>query len=376
MDCKDPNCRCGFSYNDTGRWLEVGDPGLGFAAVEHEPGWDFFDLQGPSHLDVLHVRRSFPIRLVRLYRHWPSSEVLQTALHPGGVQQLQLKVPEKAKRLARWIIAVCPSTLAFRGTKRVPPSMPLSAAAAAVAAAVSEVEANDLERRAKGAASGSLSGYLRQSTSPCSSTASGAPTSTAASTPRLGAVAILTQLYEEQVLTALRAGENSGDDALDEAIGIRARMQEIAALKEDLALERAAKDVAQASARQASLELAELREQCSELQRLLRTAERDKIASEMQLRQLSADLQHAKTFAWSDDGERKPRNLEEVVSSVVALEIKELQGASSPEERAVAKRKLLLRWHPDKNSGNGAANDLAKRIMQELQIHADWGSPG
>ena len=137
MDCKDPNCRCGFSYNDTGRWLEVGDPGLGFAAVEHEPGWDFFDLQGPSHLDVLHVRRSFPIRLVRLYRHWPSSEVLQTALHPGGVQQLQLKVPEKAKRLARWIIAVCPSTLAFRGTKRVPPSMPLSAAAAAVAAAVS-----------------------------------------------------------------------------------------------------------------------------------------------------------------------------------------------------------------------------------------------
>ena len=192
----------------------------------------------------------------------------------------------------------------------------------------------------------------------------------------MGAVAILTQLYEEQVLTALRAGENSGDDALDEAIGIRARMQEIAALKEDLALERAAKDVAQASARQASLELAELREQCSELQRLLRTAERDKIASEMQLRQLSADLQHAKTFAWSDDGERKPRNLEEVVSSVVALEIKELQGASSPEERAVAKRKLLLRWHPDKNSGNGAANDLAKRIMQELQIHADWGSPG
>ena len=26
----------------------------------------------------------------------------------------------------------------------------------------------------------------------------------------------------------------------------------------------------------------------------------------------------------------------------------------------------------DKNSGSGGANDLAKRVMQELQQHPDW----
>ena len=36
------------------------------------------------------------------------------------------------------------------------------------------------------------------------------------------------------------------------------------------------------------------------------------------------------------------------------------------------KTSTLLVKLKDKNSGNGGANDLAKRVMQELQQHPDW----
>lgn len=64
---------------------------------------------------------------------------------------------------------------------------------------------------------------------------------------------------------------------------------------------------------------------------------------------------------------------QDVISSMVSLEVKQLADASkSSEERQLAKRRLLLRWHPDKNTGTGAGNDLAKRVMQGLQAHPEW----
>lgn len=62
---------------------------------------------------------------------------------------------------------------------------------------------------------------------------------------------------------------------------------------------------------------------------------------------------------------------QDVISSMVSLEVKQLQ-TLNPEERQLAKRRLLLRWHPDKNAGTGAGNDLAKRVMQGLQVHPEW----
>ena len=138
MEDQDPKCR--FSYNGTA-WLEVGDEGLSFASVEHEPGWDFFELSAPpTPPAMIHLRRSFPMRLVRIYSHWPSGEVLATALHPAGAAAVQLSLPETFRRLGRWIVAVCPSGLACR-----PPQG--SAAAQAILAAQAEVEAKDLEKR-------------------------------------------------------------------------------------------------------------------------------------------------------------------------------------------------------------------------------------
>eukprot|EP00435_Cladocopium_sp_Y103_P067606 s1130_g30.t1 len=359
-NCSNPKFRCSFSFNGTS-WLEVGDEGLRLAPVEHEPGWDFFELWG-SFASSISIRRSFPIRLVRVYSQWPSSDVLATALHPAGLQELQLELPEASRHLTKWIVAVCPSTLALRGERMAssPRIPPLTAAAAAVQAAQGELEASDLERRA-----GQLSGYLRRhkSTSPSSDDSTTA--SASQRSPRHGAVEILTQLYEEEVLSALRSGKPS-DQCLEEVTGVRARDDEIAMLKKELEQERLARAAAEASWHQECNATVQLREQCGKLQQQLRNAERDRMTSEMQVRQLSADLQHARAVALDE-----PATLEDVISSVVSLEVKQLQ-TLNPEERQLAKRRLLLRWHPDKNAGTGAGNDLAKRVMQGLQVHPEW----
>ncbi|CAL1147209.1 unnamed protein product [Cladocopium goreaui] len=327
--------------------------------TRHEPGWDFFELWG-SFASSISIRRSFPIRLVRVYSQWPSSDVLATALHPAGLQELQLELPQASRHLTKWIVAVCPSTLALRGEMASSPRMPLTAAAAAVQAAQGELEASDLERRV-----GQLSGYLRRhkSTSPSSdSTTSG---SQSPRHPRHGAVEILEQLYEEEVLSALRSGKPS-DQCLEEVTGVRARDDEIATLKKELEQERHARAAAEASWRQECDATLQLREQYGKLQQQLRNAERDRMTSEMQVRQLSADLQHARAVALDE-----PATLEDVISSMVSLEVKQLQ-TLNPEERQLAKRRLLLRWHPDKNAGTGAGNDLAKRVMQGLHVHPEW----
>ena len=185
------------------------------------------------------------------------------------------------------------------------------------------------------------------------------------STPRgLTAGEILAQLYEEEVLSALAAGESCGDEGLDSLSGIRQKNAEIDALKRELEKEREARRAAEATAKQAVGTANELQQECSLLQQQLRSAERRTMALEMQGRQLSTDLQRAacQTVA---------KSLDEVVSELVALELRQLHGLTAG-ERAGAKRKLLLRWHPDKNSGNGGGNDLAKRVLQELQSHPAW----
>lgn len=62
---------------------------------------------------------------------------------------------------------------------------------------------------------------------------------------------------------------------------------------------------------------------------------------------------------------------QDAISALVTMEVKQLHGLSS-EDRQLVKRRLLLRWHPDKNAGTGAGNDLAKKVMQGLQVHPEW----
>ncbi|CAE7869173.1 unnamed protein product [Symbiodinium necroappetens] len=371
--------RCAFSYDGVD-WLEGGEGNAG--PLAHEPGWDFFVVpvaKGPP--SFIRVRRSLPIRLVRVYAEWPSSEsALATVLHPGGIKEAEVELPEAARKLPRLLVAVCPPAMAVQscneseaGLPRPPGSAVTSISAAAVAAAEAEAQAAELERRAaRSRRPYYLSNYLRKngSTSPASSdsTCSSANRITArsgTSTPRgLTAGEILAQLYEEEVLSALAAGETCGDEGLDSLSGIRQKNAEIDALKRELEKEREARRAAEATAKQAVGTANELKQECSLLQQQLRSAERRTMALEMQGRQLSTDLQRAacQTVA---------KSLDEVVSELVALELRQLRGLTAA-ERAGAKRKLLLRWHPDKNSGNGGGNDLAKRVLQELQSHPAW----
>jgi len=365
-------------------WLEGGEGSAG--PLAHEPGWDFFVVPvAKGTPSFIRVRRSLPIRLVRVYAEWPSSDsALATVLHPGGIKEAEVELPEAARKLPRLLVAVCPPAMAVQSCSESEAGVPRSTgsgvtsaiSAAAVAAAEAEAQAAELEQRAERAARSRrpyyLSNYLRKngSTSPASSdsTCSSAyriAARSGTSTPRgLTAGEILAQLYEEEVLSALAAGESCGDEGLDSLSGIRQKNAEIDALKRELEKEREARRAAEATAKQAVGTANELQQECSLLQQQLRSAERRTMALEMQGRQLSTDLQRAacQTVA---------KSLDEVVSELVALELRQLHGLTAG-ERAGAKRKLLLRWHPDKNSGNGGGNDLAKRVLQELQSHPAW----
>ncbi|CAE7702409.1 unnamed protein product [Symbiodinium pilosum] len=386
---------CSFSYDGLD-WLEGGDEGP-TGPLAHEPGWDFFVVpiktsKGPT---FIRVRRSLPIRLVRVYGEWPSSDsALATVLHPGGVKEAEVSLPKSAAKLQRLLVAVCPPAMAAScqgaqdetETIGVPRLGRLSGnaysaiGAAAVAAAEAEAQAAELEKRAAEACRRPyLSSYLRRqgSISPSSSdlstcsSAQHVATRSSSSTPRgLTTSAILCQLYEEEVLTAFAAGESCGDEGLDSLSGSRQKNAEIDRLRKELEKERLARQAAEANAEQAVDRARALHQECSLLQQRLRSAERRTMALEMQGRQLSTDLQRAELAACTNWAPAK--SLEDVVSQLVTLEIRQLQNLTA-DERASVKRRLLLRWHPDKNAGTGGGNDLAKRVLQEMQAHPSWG---
>lgn len=57
------------------------------------------------------------------------------------------------------------------------------------------------------------------------------------------------------------------------------------------------------------------------------------------------------------------------IRRLVAIEAEALQGVSSDEERARARRRMLAKWHPDKNAHSA---EFATQVLQELQRHPGW----
>merc|ERR1711865_1350955 len=98
-----------------------------------------------------------------------------------------------------------------------------------------------------------------------------------------------------------------------------------------------------------------LREDRDNFSSRLRKAERAQMMSDMQVRTLTSEL-----------------TSEDVVKSLVNVELGQFKSCSH-EERVATKRRLLLRWHPDKNSGSGSGgSDLATRVVQEMQSRSEW----
>jgi len=117
-----------------------------------------------------------------------------------------------------------------------------------------------------------------------------------------------------------------------------------------------------------------LQEERDDFMRRLRCAERAQMLSDMQVRTLTSEVAEARRQAAGNERRQSkeitPSSLEDIVKALVTYELAQIR-TCSPEERASTKRKLLLRWHPDKNTGVGCG-DLLTRVVQEMQTRNEW----
>jgi len=165
---------------------------------------------------------------------------------------------------------------------------------------------------------------------------------------------------------------------------------QVAALTAELAAEREARQTAQADALRCGTQLESVQQErddlsellrsaereaeslCSEeladLTRRLRAAERATMASEMRVRSLTGEFEEARASLQRAKG--KCASVDDVVGGLATLELASLR-ACMPQEKVAEKRRLLLRWHPDKNRGDGCG-DIATRVLQEMQGRPEW----
>lgn len=94
---------------------------------------------------------------------------------------------------------------------------------------------------------------------------------------------------------------------------------------------------------------------------------RENLMLKHQVKLLGAKQPSVQSAAWGKQGKAGQPDLAKRVAEVEAAPLKR----SSVEERASLRRKLLLKWHPDKQPSLEHA-ELATRVMQELQQRPDW----
>eukprot|EP00747_Dinoflagellata_sp_TGD_P186376 gnl/TRDRNA2_/TRDRNA2_43373_c0_seq1.p1 gnl/TRDRNA2_/TRDRNA2_43373_c0~~gnl/TRDRNA2_/TRDRNA2_43373_c0_seq1.p1 ORF type:complete len:582 (+),score=112.61 gnl/TRDRNA2_/TRDRNA2_43373_c0_seq1:112-1746(+) len=113
--------RCSFSFDGT-TWVEACDDAaeegsdLALGPLARAPGWDFYEVAVPTTLAAgatLTVRRpGTPIRLLRIYRLWPSMEPpIVAALRPEGVPVLEQVLPAAANGARVLLVALCPQVV-------------------------------------------------------------------------------------------------------------------------------------------------------------------------------------------------------------------------------------------------------------------------
>lgn len=497
---------CSFSFDDAA-WIEAcleSDGRKAVGPLAHTPGWDFYDIAVDSFVSqkekaVLRVRRQAPIRLVRIFSRWPSSEPpLAVALRPEGVRVADVALPPPVLKMERLLVAVCPSgskamdsallakcrkkelkTAAKSSQKQQRSGESLLASAAEAEAAELEAEigvrssrrATTLDNSSIGSRQGSSLGHVARratakslaeaaaevaaefnGTSSSSGSGSGSrkshkvllqaaeeaareaaeaeqigaarldkaetenhestrnadrqddctspaeevkeggqqsadltptvePVSPSRSSPNdftLPKISCYSEHEAEELSPADKADENSCSPSRKDTAGNESGKcdegteallrSEIARLSAEVEEQRFARSLAEAQRKK-------IQEERDDFMRRLRCAERAQMLSDMQVRTLTSDLAEAKRQA---DTQRRhnrevvPSSLEDIVKALVTHELGQMR-TCSPEERASTKKKLLLRWHPDKNSGVGCG-DLLTRVLQEMQTRNEWTS--
>lgn len=375
---------CSFSYDGL-RWLQAtdqedlgGDVDSVFGPMVQEPGWDFYRVSSPPASGpgscILHVRREAPIRLVRIYAHWPSLEApLVDALRPEGLKDVSVPLPDAAMKLSRLLVAVCPrtSSTCFSRGPSTSPSSPSSPSTPMV------------------------DGSWRSGPSPVSG-----GTSTEEIWPEDSSELVADLQAKLAFKTSGRGGSANGREgsrAGDLLPPIGGEVQRgLATAKaqaaprapsrqESLRLltqaERLSRDLEDQTARRrwAEAEVSRLLEERDELRRKLRSSERAILAGDMKVRALTREVDEVRrrmeTRTLIGGGAARswmPASIDEVVAGLVSLEMQQLNRGAA-QERLEARRKLLLRWHPDKSCGGaGGGGEIATRVLQEMQRRPEW----
>mmetsp|Transcript_81274 Transcript_81274/g.161289 ORF Transcript_81274/g.161289 Transcript_81274/m.161289 type:complete len:381 (-) Transcript_81274:90-1232(-) len=354
-------CSCEFSC-DGGAWTEtVAAAGRSIVGpLAREPGWEYYDIEtselqrqagttfqteSGSGVGYLHMRRTTPIRLVRVYSCWLSGEPpLATFAQQEGVQQAEVKLPPAAVRLPRLLIAICPPAL-------------------------TSVESSPLARLQQNSASCHL---------PTVNDQYGEPES-------LPMLRRATSSYLHGCASSLPRPCSFQRATTAERLVAKLQAQ-VSELSSELNEQRLARRNAEADKVASDAAAAKLREEHEDLVRRVRCAERATMERDMQLRRLTSELTKLKAMQRSQTcrssanlrcslgvGFRhSPTCLEDAVAMLAAHELQQLADCA-PQDRASMKKRLLLRWHPDKNGGGvGGCSELATRVMQEMQCHPEW----
>lgn len=273
-----------------------------------------------------------------------------------------------AKSVAAETPPVSPSVSSTAKVRQQKPLSVLEAVASAVAAEASSAE-NEAAKPGLNAALtglqaalGGSSPQLGASGSPKKDVTDPTAPSPLSARPHRTKRASTVRIFEDEPEMLATDQEDAGTNA--------SLREEISRLRAEVEQHSFAREAAEAGAKK-------MREERDELLQKLRCAERAQMTSDMQVRTLTNALAESQRLNDLLQGEDKnssatPSSLEDVVKTLVTFELEALRNGSQ-EERAAEKRRLLLRWHPDKNGASGAGGaDLATRVMQEMQKRGEW----
>lgn len=137
--------------------------------------------------------------------------------------------------------------------------------------------------------------------------------------------------------------------------------------------EKASMQVQLNAARDRAEELRRRKDELLAQERRLRMAAEQKVVG-LQNRihgQLEENIRLRQQLQRAESKGRGPPRREEVVSELAKLECLPLRKDLADSDRAALKKKLLLKWHPDKQP-SAQCTDFATQIMQELQNRPEW----
>lgn len=415
MSVEEDASLCFVSFNGRNWTAASADPDARVVGpLGHTPGWDYYDVltdpgaENCAQPQILHVRRQTPIRLVRVYSHWPAGEPpLASALRPEGVPVATIPLPAAAC-LPRLIVAICPPALpVFDSPAQLPlksrsverrrrratepagrRSLSSSSEVSRLLEAAAEVfhEGRDeavgdartpsaelpIGYRDAGTPTCSLDRRVDESSVPSPIALARSPMTSSANAAS-EAARVGDRLTDASKSAACPSESSTCCECSQEASELREQLSE---LKGRLHEERLARCTAEELAAASGSELGSLQQEREDLTRKLRHAERAAMATEMQVRTLQSELENArrKLAAAPAAPCRSLSSMDEVVRALVTLELGKLREASDA-EKAAEKRRLLLRWHPDKNSGGGGGGgDLATRVLQEIHSRPEWAA--